>query len=195
MQLRNKITLAAGVLAVTAALGAVTSAPSFAAAAAPVSATVTARPASVGSGEQIFVASTNEFANAWDGGPDINVYNSHALNNDFTVVSNGGQNVELVLSNNGGGYAGECIADAGNNQYSARAALVPCTPGGPDTPWGANFQTPRGNCAVPGASPWYNVHWQEDLAPSGSSNGSAWYLNTVPNGPNGPTCLLTWPAY
>ena len=127
--------------------------------------------ASVGTGAQWSGNGNGDFINGWNGGPDVNVYNSQAANNDFSEIVLNGANA-LDLTN--GTSSGLCIGDLGNNQYSARAGLSACN----SVPWGSRFTT--FDCTTSNGlegMEFQDIHWDAWLSGSGS-NGSPFYLNT-----------------
>lgn len=126
--------------------------------------------ASVGFGNQLDWFATGLYPNAWNGGPNVNAYNGQAVNNDFMVQVFNNRDV-LTLANNGA-EDGYCLADSGNNSGSARAGLVACSTGG--VPWGAYITLY--SCGQ-NAYEIKDDHWNAWFGPSGTGNGSAFYLN------------------
>lgn len=112
--------------------------------------------------------------NAWNGGPDINVYHSCADPNDrFTILFPGGNNIQLEFTG-GGANNGKCIGDFNNNQGTASTGLTGCNPAG----WGTLFQENlNANCGS-GQIAFWNNHWQGFLGPAQNyTDGSNFYLN------------------
>ena len=142
--------------------------------------TAVAAHASTGSGNQWQAVQVfnGPFVNGWGGGPDVNVYNGRTTNNDFQLMYNTGESAYQLEFEpyNGAPYGFDIIADLGNDKNDARAGLY--TPG-IVAPWGGNW-TPS-SCSVAGAPGYYfkNNHWGGYLAPSGSGNGAAFYLNSA----------------
>jgi hypothetical protein len=151
---------------------------------APASHAATLTPTSQGSGNEF--SYFNEYINAWSGGPNIDGFNGRAENDDFTIdqAGDGGEPVNLVATGGETTYKNYCIADSGNSQTDARAALVNCSS---STPWGANMTAT--SCSG-GGTAFQVSHWPNGwLSFSGSANGSAMYLN----GPK--TCFAVSGAY
>jgi hypothetical protein len=133
--------------------------------------------------EQFCIESADWCLDAWNGGPQVNVYNSNGgANTVFSEIGNSNPayvNMEFT----GNGVDGGCIGDLGNNSSVARAGLV----GGCGTSgigWGGNFGVQF--CAANTGVEFYDVHWGGWLGPQNSNgNGTAFYLNK----PN-PYCFI-----
>jgi hypothetical protein len=140
-------------------------------------------PAHAQSGNQFYA--DGDYLNGWGGGPDVDAYTAPSVNNDFIIgTSSTPGDVTLVFSS-GGGDSGQCVGDAGNSEYSARASLpfTDCSTG--NEPWGGNMQ--EQSCGK-GIVAFYDVHWKAYVAFSGSAKGSAVYLNGTE------TCYTVEPA-
>lgn len=131
-----------------------------------------------GSGNAAYAASGfkyygSTYINAWNGGPDIDAYHAVTSNDYFTLINGSGPSYTALESTSGGSHTGQCIADWGNQSGNARAGLYPC---GDGAPWGTNLITKV--CSTNSSKvSFYDVHWQGYLAPSGLSDGSAFFLN------------------
>ena len=114
--------------------------------------------------------------NAWNGGPDVNVYSNGALNDTFNLYFASGGNVVLqAYPSPPNKYSGDCIGNSNNNQYIARAGLWSnCTTGGQGA-WGVAFKLYL-NCPN-NEFAFKNNHWGGWLAPANFSNGAPFYLN------------------
>ena len=122
---------------------------------------------------------TNACLNAWNGGPEINVYplSQGIANSHFIAVTNtisGYTNIQFV-GNSNSSYNDDCIGDLGNSSTDARAGLYSNCEAG-TVAWGANFVETSQFC--PGSEvSFYNVHWQAYLGPADLTTGDAFYLN------------------
>lgn len=124
-----------------------------------------------GSGDQFQYF--GEYLNAWSGGPDVDGFDGAALNNDFTIESDGGSITNLFLVATGGetGDYGYCVADLGNSESNSRAGLVNCS----GVPWGSVIQ--EKGCSGGNGISFYDNHWKKYIAFTSGSNGSAVTLN------------------
>jgi len=129
---------------------------------------------------------SGHYPNAWGGGPQVNSYAGNTPNNDFANTIAGGGFFWLEQAGNVITLGDQCIGDYGNSQTSARAGLNNCDGA---VPWGTNFT--EISCSVGGhfGFEFKNSHWNGYLGPSGSANGSAYYLNKPV-----PTCFVEEPA-
>jgi hypothetical protein len=154
-----------------------------------------AAPAFAGTGNQYFIETTPfSYANAWNGGPWIEVYNNTAVNNDFTAGQvNGYYYIEDTGTHNS--WYGMCMGDAYNNPSNLQVSLDPCPTPGHSGGWGTHFTV--GLCTLPGGLhglDFKNNHTGYYLEPEGSSNGTKFdLLGSVHS--QDPTCFnISLPA-
>ncbi len=113
--------------------------------------------------------------NAWNGGPEVNVYSPGVNNNSFDAFFSEGTGYWNIQFLGGGRYNEDCIGDLGNNSHDARAGLYSdCAAG--NVAWGANFTAETQNCSS-GDIAFHDNHWGGWLAPAGLGDGDAFYLN------------------
>jgi hypothetical protein len=118
--------------------------------------------------------------NAWNEGPDVNVYTANVDNDAFQSLIIGilpdGTYEYGIQFEGGGTHSGDCIGDLGNNPDVARAGLYSnCITG--NVGWGAIFTVDYNGCAS-GYFGYHNSHWGGWLAPaSPGDDGAAFYLN------------------
>jgi hypothetical protein len=140
---------------------------------------LTTNPASAQAGGDQFCYAGSYCLNAWNGGPEINVYTPGVNNDSFTTIQNSAGYWNFQFTNIEGSSYGDCIGDYGNSSTDARAGLdSDCANG--DIPWGANFTAVTQNCPG-GEEAYHNVHWGGWLAPSttGLEDGDPFYLNNA----------------
>ncbi len=136
----------------------------------------------IGSGEAAHAQGTEvcynaSCLNAWNGGPDVNVYTSGVQNDQFGVITDAAGYTGIIFTG-GGAHNDQCVSDLGNSSTTARAGLDGNCEQSGGIAWGANF-TEQG-CTLPGGGSglaFKNVHWNGYLAPASQTDGAAFYLN------------------
>jgi hypothetical protein len=112
--------------------------------------------------------------NAWNTGPDVNVYAPNYSNDAFQYYYVG-YNTWNIQYLGPGSYYGDCVGDSSNDPYDARAGLYSdCLNG--HVAWGANFTIASQGCGANQVA-FHNNHWGGWLAPSGPIAGDSFYLN------------------
>jgi hypothetical protein len=136
-----------------------------------VSASAEVTPLTVGNGNQY--KNSGAFFNDWGGGAGdyLNGETAQTANNDFLEVPSSG-NYVLIESTNGN-HQNNCVGDYQNSQTNARAGVDSCNG---TLPWGANFT--RVPCGSNGVA-FKNAHWNNQWLNGGTTNGSAFYLNST----------------
>lgn len=133
--------------------------------------------AQAASGQQWNQNGTGAYINAFGGnvqGNLIKINVGKTINDDFTLVSAGGGNYQLLFTGTGSGTGSNCISDNGNSSGDAKAALWNCSGG---APWGSLFTVQA--CGTRGTGYYLkNNHWSGGYLNAANNNqGTQIFLN------------------